>query len=206
MLLMSRPYVLTGRTTQKSRTRQALVEAAGALMAQGTTPTVEQAAAAAGISRPTAYRYFSSQRELLSAAHPELSMTSLLPEPAPADPFERLELTSEAIADLILRHELALRVRWRISLEPEGYAPVPLRSGQRILWIDDALAPLKKRLPRKRYRKLVLAIAATLGIEPFVWLVDVAGLDRDEAVQLLRWSARELLRAFFCPERDSNPC
>jgi hypothetical protein len=44
-------------------------------------------------------------------------------------------------------------------------------------------------------RRLVLSIRATLGIEAFVWLTDIAGLPRDEAVELMRHSAHTLLRA-----------
>ena len=52
------PYESTGRTAQKNRTRKALIDAARALIVSGITPTVEDAAAAASISRTTAYRYF----------------------------------------------------------------------------------------------------------------------------------------------------
>ena len=40
------PYESTGRTDQKARTRKLLVAATRQLLAKGTTPTVEQAAAA----------------------------------------------------------------------------------------------------------------------------------------------------------------
>jgi hypothetical protein len=40
---------------------------------------------------------------------------------------------------------------------------------------------------------LVLATRAACGIEALVWLTDVAGLSREEAVELMRWSARALL-------------
>ncbi|MDD1476686.1 helix-turn-helix domain-containing protein [Arthrobacter sp. H16F315] len=77
---MSRPYVDAGRTGQKRRTLDALVAAARQLVAAGETPTVDEAALAAGVARSTAYRYFPGQRELLAAAHPETARTSMLPE------------------------------------------------------------------------------------------------------------------------------
>jgi AcrR family transcriptional regulator len=64
MMVMAIPYEATGRTQQKSRTRQALVEATHELLAEGLTPQVEDAAERAGISRTTAYRYFPNQRSL----------------------------------------------------------------------------------------------------------------------------------------------
>ena len=46
------------RSNQKARTRQAIVRAAGALLARGDKPTLEEIAAEAQVSRATAYRYF----------------------------------------------------------------------------------------------------------------------------------------------------
>ena len=70
-----------------------------------------------------------------------------------------------------------------------------LSSGaERIGWIEDALAPLRGRLPDPELRRLVLAIRATTGIEALVWLTDIAGLSREEASELMRSSARALLR------------
>ncbi|MEA2171298.1 MAG: hypothetical protein QOF76_4598 [Solirubrobacteraceae bacterium] len=45
------------------------------------------------------------------------------------------------------------------------------------------------------FRHLVLSIRATLGVEPLVWFTDVGGLSREDAVTLMRASARTLLRA-----------
>jgi hypothetical protein len=41
----------------------------------------------------------------------------------------------------------------------------------------------------------VLAIRTTIGIEALVWLTDVAGLSRAEAVKNMQWAALALLRA-----------
>ena len=71
MISVSTGYEESGRTAQKARTRNALLDAARDLLAlNGEVPTVEDAAAAASISRTTAYRYFPSQAALLAAAHP----------------------------------------------------------------------------------------------------------------------------------------
>jgi hypothetical protein len=40
-----------------------------------------------------------------------------------------------------------------------------------------------------------VAIRSATGSEAFVWLVDVAGLPREEAAAMLRWSARAMLRS-----------
>lgn len=189
---MSTAYELTGRTRQKARTRAAMVSAARELLAEGVTPTVEQAADRAGISRTTAYRYFPNQRALVAAGYPELVETSLLGPDAPGDARARLEIVTERIGAQLLEHEPELRAVLRLSLEP-GASDLPLRQGRAIGWIEDALSPLRGELRARDLRRLVLAIRAAIGIEPLVWLVDVAGLAREDAVALMRSSARALL-------------
>jgi AcrR family transcriptional regulator len=193
---MSIPYETTGRTRQKARTRAALVQAARELLAGGITPTVEQAADHAEISRTTAYRYFANQRALLVATYPELDVRSLLDDDAPADPAERLELVVEHLTANVVEHEHELRAMLRLSLETPKPPPeaLPLRQGRAIGWIEDALAPLRGRVSKREIRRLTLAIRATVGIEALVWLTDVGGLSRAEAVDLMRSSARTLLR------------
>ena len=115
---MSISYLDTGRTGQKTRTRDALVAAARRVMDTGETPTVEQAAAVASISRATAYRYFPNQHALLVAAFPALTEDSLLGADPPADPADRLDIVVDAIARQCVAHEAALRAMLRASLEP----------------------------------------------------------------------------------------
>src|SRR5215213_10678266 len=207
MMGMSIPYELTGRIHQKARTRAALLEATRALLAEGVSPTVEQAADRAAISRTTAYRYFPNQRALLTAVYPEIAERSLLDTDAPTDPAARLDLVVERFTRHILEHEPELRAQLRLSLEPGSTEPdqLPFRKGRAIGWIEDALAPLRERMPASELRRLVLAIRATTGIEAFVWLTDIAGLPREEAVELMRSSARALLRDACRDGRGADP-
>jgi AcrR family transcriptional regulator len=191
---MSIPYEKTGRTKQKARTRTFLVEAARELLREGVSPTVEQAADRAGISRTTAYRYFTNQRALLAATYPEIEESSLLGDDPPADAGRRLDLALERLGRQLLDHEHELRAQLRLSLEvrPTASDQLPLRQGRAIGWFEDALAPLRPSLGDDDLHRLALAIRATFGIESLVWLVDVAGLGRPEAVALMRASARAL--------------
>jgi AcrR family transcriptional regulator len=193
---MAIPYEATGRRNQKARTRDALVAAARTLLAAGTTPTVEEAAAAASVSRTTAYRYFPNQRALVVAAHPEIDRASLLPDDAPDDPAQRLELVMEEAVRIVRDWEPQLRAALRLSLDPAAAPAGPvLRQGRVIGWLAEALAPLERTHPHVDRRALAVAIRSATGIEAFVWLVDVAGLSRDEAAGMLRRNARALLHA-----------
>jgi hypothetical protein len=126
-----------------------------------------------------------------------IDLRSLLPIPAPPDPAARLAAVAEAQTQLVLQLEPELRTQLRLALDPEGAdrGQLPLRRGRRITWIEEALVPLRGRLSEEVLERLVHAVGATVGIEALVWLTDIAGLSRDQAVEVMRWSARTLLQA-----------
>jgi AcrR family transcriptional regulator len=194
---MSIPYELNGRTRQKQRTRGALVAAARELVAEGQTPTVDESASRASVSRTTAYRYFPNQRALLVAAHPEIDTRSLLPETASKDVAARLDAVITAFLHLIVDTEAQQRTMLRLSLDPDPShrGELPLRKGRAIGWIGEALSPLRGQIAEGDLRRLILAIRSAAGIEALVWLTDIAGLSRKEAVELMRWSTDALLRS-----------
>ncbi|MGD9696043.1 MAG: TetR/AcrR family transcriptional regulator [Thermoleophilia bacterium] len=191
------PYEQTGRTRQKARTRAALVEATRTLLDDGVTPTVEAAADAAGVSRTTAYRYFPNQRALWAAVYPISDEASLLPADAPQDVEGRVEALVDALAREILAHEGQLRASLHVALHPSARRPtdLPLRAGRARAWIAEALSPLRDALDADELDRLTLAIRTAVGIESLVWLTDVAGLTREEAVEQMRWTALSLVRA-----------
>ncbi|ALV46542.1 transcriptional regulator [Arthrobacter alpinus] len=192
---MSTPYLELGRSGQKRRTLNALVEAARVMVAAGKSPTVDEAAAAAGVARSTAYRYFPGQRELLAAAHPETALESMLPENPGQDPAERLDAVVRRFTGMIVETEDQQRTMLRLSLDPvESRGGLPLRQGRAIPWITEALEPLRGRLSDAEIHRLVLAVRSATGIEALVWLVDIGGLSREEALASMRWSAQGLLR------------
>src|ERR671914_341736 len=192
---MDVPYLHTGRTNQKARTRDAVIAAARQLLAEGVTPTVEAAAAEASVGRTTAYRYFPNRRALLAATYPEIEERSLLGADSPEDPLARLEIMTESFAQQILEHEPELRAQLRLALEgePAGGESLPLRRWGGVRGGGDALSPLEGRMPEGELRRLIYGIGATLGIEALVWLTDMGGLSREEAVEVMRSNARTLL-------------
>jgi AcrR family transcriptional regulator len=193
--MASTSYESTGRTRQKARTRAALIGATRELLAEGSTPTVEQAADRAGISRTTAYRYFANRGELLAATYPDMERSSLLGADVPADREERFELIVKRLVEHVVEYEPELRAQLRLALTPDlrGDAELPLRRGRAIAWLEDALTPFG--LPARESRRLAIAIRATSGVEALVWMTDIAGLSRKEAATTMRSSARALLDA-----------
>jgi hypothetical protein len=134
---------------------------------------------------------------LLVAAHPEIEARSLLPETAPTDVAARLDAVVTAFLHIIVDTEPQQRTMLRLSLDPDpGHrVELPLRKGRAIGWIGEALSPLRTEMSERDLRRLTLAIRSAAGIEALVWLTDIAGLSRKEAVQLMRWSAGALLRS-----------
>jgi AcrR family transcriptional regulator len=203
---MAVPYEAIGRTQQKSRTRQALVDATRQLLTEGSTPRVEDAAERAGISRTTAYRYFSNQRSLLLAAQPQLQPESLLDEDASTDLRIRLDAFMAAFTRYNFDWEPQLRSALRLSLEAagdrrkvDGEPPAAerplLRRGRAISWIEDALAPLRHSHPTIDRHELAVAIRSATGIESLIWLQDVAAHNREQAAETVRRTAHALLDA-----------
>jgi AcrR family transcriptional regulator len=217
MMAMPIPYETTGRTGQKSRTRQALIDATRELLADGQTPRVEDAAAHSGISRTTAYRYFGNQRSLLLAAQPTIHPDTLLGLDAPTDPHGRLDAFMAEFSHYNLHWQPQLRSALRLSLDPTTARPEQepagdaagqepagdaaeagrplLRRGRAIAWIEDALAPLEHSHPHVDRRRLAVAIRSATGIESLIWLQDIAGQTPQEAAETVRQTARALLDA-----------
>ena len=102
---MTRP-----RTAQKARTREALLDATRSLIADGIPVTVQRAADEAGISKATAYRYFSDPSLLVAEAGLALEVAPYEDVVAGCDtPRARALAVSLYIFDLSVAHEAAFR-------------------------------------------------------------------------------------------------
>jgi hypothetical protein len=125
-----------------------------------------------------------------------MSAASMLPPDAPSDVRSRLDAVVVNFSAMILDTEAQQRTMLRLSLEVDDTqrGELPLRQGRAIGWISEALEDLRAQLPPPQFTQLVFSIRATIGIEAIVWLTDVAGLSRHDAVELTRWSAQALLQ------------
>ena len=187
-------YLETGRARQKSRTRDELVSVLRDLLKEGRDPSVADVAAIAGISRTTAYRYFPDKESLLHAALPETGQGSLLGDNPPSDVRARLVLTLDAHFEFIRAWEPQLRASLRLSLTP-GAARPTLRGGRAVGWYRDALSPLEGSGSGIDTEVLAVRLRAVAGIEPYVWLRDVAGLHARGAFDVMRTNALDILDA-----------
>lgn len=189
---------------QKRRTRAAVLSAAWELLAAGNNPTVTEAADRAGVSRTTAYRYFPSRELLLvEAALQAVTPTSeqvLAPAASGAGPVQRVDAVVQAMHRLVSSNELAMRTFLRLVMEQrtepsDAEAWSRLRSGRRLAYLEEALAPLRPELAEEEYQRLLAALAVLVGVEAFTVLRDVCRLAPDAALQVSRWAAATLVRA-----------
>lgn len=192
------------RANQKARTRAAIVEAAQQLRADtGETPTVAQAAAVAGVSRATAYRYFPTQEALeveVADVSPDVIATEVALAELTTDNVEQRLLTLlDALNPIVPAKEAHFRrALWVyqdtwLRSHRNGTEMPAVREGRRMRWLEQVLEPLD--MPEDRKHRLRAALALTLGGDSFVVMKDVCGLEDDEALDVLRWTAMAILRA-----------
>lgn len=190
------------RSNQRRRTRKDLLEAASRLMRLGQSPSLEEVAEEALVSRATAYRYFPSIEALLQEASIHLEMPALetlFPPGGSDDPLERLERLDAAMDGMMAANEAPLRLMLANSLqrivrgEHDGEAPP--RQNRRGPLIDAALEPARDQFAPADLDRLGKILALVIGTEAMVVFKDVLQLDEAEAREVRRWAIRALVEA-----------
>lgn len=189
------------RANQLRRTRKDLLQAAARLARQGRTPTLEECAEEAMVSRATAYRHFPDLSALLVEASVDIDTPqpdTLFAGSRTVDPVGRLERVDTAIHDMTLENEPALRVMLAHSLEAAGrraQGEPPARQNRRSPLIDAALEPAKGQFRPASLKTLSRALALVIGPEAIIVFKDVLQLDDAEARRVKRWVIRALVDA-----------
>ena len=187
------------RQDQKSRTRKDLLRAASRLMGEGRSPTLEEVAEEALVSRATAYRYFPGLDALLTEAALDVAMpdaAAFFADDPSAEPLERLLRADAAVAGMIRANEPALRAMLVHSLQQSllpGGGALPTRQNRRTPLIEAALAP--GQLAPWVHERLARALALVIGTEAMLAFKDVLALPDDEADAVRRWMIRALVEA-----------
>ena len=186
-----------GRPNQRKRTRRDLLEAALRASSNGKSPTLEDVAEEAGVSRATAYRYFPNVEDLLAEAclHVAFPGPECLAE-ASDDPLERLMLIDEAVDRMIAANETALRMMIASASKlPLQSSDVPARQNRRLPLIEAALAPAHSQFAPKAFQHLTHALSLVIGTEAMLVFKDVLCLPPEQAKEIRRWTIRSLLEA-----------
>jgi AcrR family transcriptional regulator len=197
-----------GREAQKRRTRNAIVAATRELVAGGGTPSIDEIAAAADVSRRTIYLHFPTLDQLLlDAASGLLAETTVdarlvASEERGEDALARTDALARGLSE-VAPSALPLGCKLIALTVDAGPPPEgPVRRGyRRVSWVERALAPVREQLAPERYERLVSALCVVLGWEAMVVLRDIRGLDAGDEEETLRWAARALVQAALDEER-----
>jgi AcrR family transcriptional regulator len=188
-----------GRVAQRRRTRKAIVEATSVLLAAGASPSVNEIAAAADVSRRTVYLYFPTLDQLILDATlgaMNTDVDEVLARVASDDPRARLRALVEAlVAGMTESLPLGRRLIKLTVDAPPADAGGPRRGYRRIGWIELALEPVRERLAPDRFDRLVSGLAMVIGWEGFIVLTDVRGLTAEAAGEVVLDAALALLDA-----------
>ena len=187
-----------GRVNQKRRTHAAIVKAAAELMLTGGEVTMPEIAKAALVSEATAYRYFPDLATLLSEA-----MAGSLPDPAEAlslvaastDPVERVGAAAEHLVRYVLARAGAVRAMIAATItRPETATSRP---GLRFGLIDHALRPWADsgKADPEALVQLKRDLSVVVSAEALFSLLDLGGLDPEDAVATIVHAATTLARA-----------
>ncbi len=191
-----------GRPNQKTRTRKDLLQAASRLMKHGRTPTLEEVAEEALVSRATAYRHFPSIEALLVEASVDVAVPAageLFRDESSRDPVVRLQRVDTALHDMILANEPALRTMLahtiQRGIQADENGQLPRRQNRRTPLIEAALEPARDQFKPGALKMLGRALALIMGPEAVVVIKDVLELDDADARKVKRWAIRALVEA-----------
>jgi len=192
----------SGRVNQRRRTRKDLLQAAARLMKQGQSPSLEDIADEAMVSRATAYRYFPGVEALLLAASFDIAIPeadALFSDTPPADPVRRLHQVDTALHDVTLANESSLRMMLVHSLQRAvkggEESDVPPRQNRRSPLIEAALKPFLNDFDPVALDLLQKALALIVGPEAIVVFKDVLQASDGEARAVKQWAIRALVDA-----------
>ena len=173
------------------------------LIASGSTPSINDVAAEAEVSRRTVYLYFPTFDQLLLDATVGLlsqaSVDGALEDTRAQGIEQRVEAMVRALMSVSPEVERLGRALLRLTVDPGSAGgrgrEIPRRGYRRVEWIEMAVAPLREKLGPVKFRRLVSGIAMVVGWEAVVVQRDVCNLTADEGRELSVWAARALVRA-----------
>lgn len=186
---------MTQRQDQRNRTRAALLEGARAILMRGEVLTVTAAAREAGLSKASAYRYFSDPT--LLAAEAGLHLKAAPYEEITRDAAtlrDKLVAISLHFFDLAVANETAFRTYLGLNLLAATQAQdgrMPRRRSRRIQAFMRALEGDTGISPEQAH-SIAAALGIATGAEAMIALFDVADLSADKARALVAETAQAI--------------
>ena len=187
-----------------------LLEAARTLIAAGGRPTIAEVADAADVSRRTAYRYFPTQKKLMTDAVLEglrPAMEGVIAASPPGANASEIEARVDAMCETMMRlafeHESLLRTMVHETVLHQGGTDARY-GGRRMDWIEMAVAPLRPRLGTTAYKRLVASLGLCVGIEALLVMRDICGLTEAQTIQMSQWMSRAVIRQSLADRKSAR--
>jgi AcrR family transcriptional regulator len=186
------------RTRQRERTRERLLDAIQELIDAGSTDLgVDAIASAAGTSRATFYRYFSSPAEALWHVYTDRHLAAMDEAFRDAgDVADRVARAETAVNEYLLSDPNATRAFERAMLDRtlNGTATPLDRPARRLRYIDAALEPIADDLSDDDRFLVRHALALAMGSSVVPALIDTCALTPEEARRVTRFAAEAIVR------------
>jgi AcrR family transcriptional regulator len=177
------------------------VQAATELLRDGHTPSINDVADAADVSRRTVYQYFPTVEQLLLDA-----TLGLVSQHEVDDAIDAADVAGDAAERVAAMVRALVRmsadtlpigralIRLTIDRDDEAEDDGPRRGYRRIGWIERAIEPLRAELEPEAFERLVSALAMVVGWEALVVLHDLRALSPAEQVDTSVWAARAIIQ------------
>lgn len=196
-------YLQSGRSKQKLKTRNRILDSAQKFLSKGENFTLEAVAEEAGLSRATIYRYYSNV-ELLAAeaaldvyTHtPEAIYSRLNKKPLP----EILLGIQDYYNRLAMDHESSFRKFLSITLSSSQ--EMPKRGARRIETLKLALGNHHMDMKQEELQNFIYLATVLMGVEALIVTKDVCQLDNKKSKQVLQWGLEMLIKGCSCFENE----
>ena len=189
--------MMAARLEQKARTRQALLDGASQVLADGIAdPSMEEIAEAARVSRATAYRYFDSAGDVVWEVMSDRAVADIDEVMATAghDVVARALAAEDAINGYMFGDPDGARAFERAALDRSlrGMAQDTDRPARRFRYIDAALEPIANQLSTEDRHRVRHALALAMGSQAVPAMLDTCRLDMDEARSATRFACQTI--------------
>lgn len=184
----------------RAKTFNALMQTAMSLLEQGRVPSITELAAATGVSRATAYRYFPTQSDLVAYVVDESLGPIKTWESNETVVRKRIEALLHFTYPQLEMHEGALRAALQVSLQQwaavraQKPVDVPLIRGNRRRLVNMAAAPWKGKVSEEDYNRFLRGFSIIYGTEVFLVLKDIWGMEIDEIQDIVQWMGKAMVR------------
>lgn len=184
------PIMATLTELQTDATQQLILEAALAVLERTGEITARAAAAEAGISERTVFRYFPSRTEFLSAAAAALGRT--LRTPAPPASLADLDALPRALFTALDEHRELVRSAWHSELRQHVIGTDAKERWQAIRKLLDAAAP---RAPERQRKLAAATLRYQLSATTWHYFRFVFGFTLPETIEAAEMVVRQQLGA-----------